>query len=138
MTNQVGDATKDVVGPDELRKFADALWDNGGVIKASIRDRLKDYARAWSETLRRERSLEDEAGVLRKEVLKQQARIETLEGADEQAWAIIANASEWDVADDGTPCGNKAKAWRDAAIQWRDRRHERLAALAGRGSHEQT
>lgn len=49
-------------------------------------------------------------------------RLAEMEDSEEMAWIIIANAQDWDVADDGTPCGNKAAIWRRAAEQWRDRR----------------
>jgi hypothetical protein len=65
-------------------------------------------------------------------VMSKEARIEALEKSDELAWNIIANSREWNVANDGSPCGNKAKEWRAAAIRWRDERHGRLAALAAR------
>ena len=55
-------------------------------------------------------------------------QLEAVKAREEAAWGLIANAPDWNVADDGTPCGNRAKTWREAAVRWRDDWHKTLAA----------
>jgi len=48
----------------------------------------------------------------------------------ELAWGIIANAGDWLVVADGTPCSQRAQTWREAAARWRDRYHARAVRAA--------
>ena len=81
---------------------------------AALRERLEEAERL-NKTYRE--GLLDENGL----VLKLQADNAALRESEGSAWGIIANAQDWNVPDDGTPCGNKSKAWREAAIRWRDK-----------------
>lgn len=65
---------------------------------------------------------------LQNRVRELRTRLESAENRNELAWGIIANSPDWGVPDDGSPCGERAKTWREAATRWRDRYH---AALAG-------
>jgi hypothetical protein len=60
------------------------------------------------------------------QLLSRVAELEKAPDMLESAWGIIANAAQWNVPDDDTPCGNGARLWREAAIAWREKYHAAL------------